>query len=154
MEDLNRHLTLPQRSEYSLNENMRQCIDVILTWIFSVIDIKAGMPQTILRKHNIQRAQYLYNDSIGIELQVLERNNASRKRDIVKNAVTNFAIGCLVNKLRMRIFTWLVEAGRRNATAWHCFISHVIRRGFSFFLKSLQFFIGNITKSQYQKCTC
>ena len=68
---------------------MRQCIDVILTRIFSVIDIKAGMPQTILRKHNIQRAQYLYNDSIGIELQVLERNNASRKRDIVKNAVTN-----------------------------------------------------------------
>lgn len=63
---------------------MRQCIDVILTRIFSVIDIKAGMPQTILRKHNIQRAQYLYNDSIGIELQVLERNNASRKRDIVK----------------------------------------------------------------------
>ena len=56
---------------------MRQCIDVILTRIFSVIDIKAGMPQTILRKHNIQRAQYLYNDSIGIELQVLERNNAS-----------------------------------------------------------------------------
>ena len=51
---------------------MRQCIDVILTRIFSVIDIKAGMPQTILRKHNIQRAQYLYNDSIGIELQVLE----------------------------------------------------------------------------------
>jgi len=50
---------------------MRQCIDVILTRIFSVIDIKAGMPQTILRKHNIQRAQYLYNDSIGIELQVL-----------------------------------------------------------------------------------
>ena len=72
---------------------MRQCIDVILTRIFSVIDIKAGMPQTILRKHNIQRAQYLYNDSIGIELQVLERNNAPRKRDIVKNAVTNFAIG-------------------------------------------------------------
>lgn len=63
---------------------MRQCIDVILTRIFSVIDIKAGMPQTILRKHNIQRAQYLYNDSIGIELQVLERNNASRKRDIIK----------------------------------------------------------------------
>ena len=41
---------------------MRQCIDVILTRIFSVIDIKAGMPQTILRKQNIQRAQYLYND--------------------------------------------------------------------------------------------
>ena len=76
------------------------------------------MPQTILRKHNIQRAQYLYNDSIGIELQVLEMNNAPRKRDIVKNAVTNFAIGCLVNKLRMRIFTWLVEAGRRNATVF------------------------------------
>ena len=66
---------------------MRQCIDVILTRIFSVIDIKAGMPQTILRKHNIQRAQYLYNDSIGIELQVLERNNASRKRDIVMSSV-------------------------------------------------------------------
>ena len=47
---------------------MRQCIDVILTRIFSVIDIKAGMPQTILRKHNIQRAQYLYNDSIGKEI--------------------------------------------------------------------------------------
>jgi len=96
---------------------MRQCIDVILTRIFSVIDIKIGMTQTVFRKQNIQRAQYLYNDSIGIELQVLERNNAPRKRDIVKNAVTNFAIGCLVNKLRMRIFTWLVEAGRRNATA-------------------------------------
>ena len=96
---------------------MRQCVDVILTRIFSVINIKVGMTQTILRKQNIQRAQYLYNDSIGIELQVLERNNAPRKRDIVKNAVTNFAIGCLVNKLRMRIFTWLVEAGRRNATA-------------------------------------
>ena len=96
---------------------MRQCIDVILTRIFSVIDIKAGMPQTILRKHNIQRAQYLYNNSIGIELQVLERNNASRKKDIIKNAVTNITSGCLVNKLRMRIFTWLVEAGRRNATA-------------------------------------
>ena len=96
---------------------MRQCVDVVLTRIFSVIDIKIGMPQTVFRKQNIQRAQYLYNDSIGIELQVLERNNAPRKRDIVKNAVTNFAIGCLVNKLRMRIFTWLVEAGRRNATA-------------------------------------
>ena len=96
---------------------MRQCVNVILTRIFSVINIKVGMTQTILRKQNIQRAQYLYNHSIGIELQVLERNNASRKRDIVKNAVTNFAIGCLVNKLRMRIFTWLVEAGRRNATA-------------------------------------
>ena len=58
---------------------MRQCVNVILTRIFSVINIKVGMPQTILRKHNIQRAQYLYNDSIGIELQVLERNNASRK---------------------------------------------------------------------------
>ena len=87
---------------------MRQCVNVILTRIFSVINIKVGMPQTILRKHNIQRAQYLYNDSIGIELQVLERN---------KNAVTNITSGCLVNKLRMRIFTWLVEAGRRNATA-------------------------------------
>ena len=96
---------------------MRQCVNVILTRIFSVINIKVGMTQTILRKQNIQRAQYLYNHSIGIELQVLERNNTSRKRDIVKNAVTNFAIGCLVNKLRMRIFTWLVEAGRRNATA-------------------------------------
>ena len=96
---------------------MRQCVNVILTRIFSVINIKVDMTQTILRKQNIQRAQYLYNDSIGIELQVLERNNAPRKRDIVKNAVTNFAIGCLVNKLRMRIFTWLVEAGRRNATA-------------------------------------
>ena len=96
---------------------MRQCVNVILTRIFSVINIKVDMTQTILRKQNIQRAQYLYNHSIGIELQVLERNNASRKRDIVKNAVTNFAIGCLVNKLRMRIFTWLVEAGRRNATA-------------------------------------
>lgn len=63
---------------------MRQCVNVILTRIFSVINIKVGMPQTILRKHNIQRAQYLYNDSIGIELQVLERNNASRKRDIIK----------------------------------------------------------------------
>ena len=78
---------------------MRLCVNVILTRIFSVINIKVGMPQTILRKHNIQRAQYLYNDSIGIELQVLERNNASRKRDIVKNAVTNFTIGCFVNKL-------------------------------------------------------
>ena len=78
---------------------MRQCVNVILTRIFSVINIKVGMPQTILRKHNIQRAQYLYNDSIGIELQVLERNNAPRKRDIVKNAVTNFTIGCFVNKL-------------------------------------------------------
>ena len=78
---------------------MRQCVNVILTRIFSVINIKVGMTQTILRKHNIQRAQYLYNDSIGIELQVLERNNASRKRDIVKNAVTNFTIGCFVNKL-------------------------------------------------------
>ena len=66
------HLDVYKRQEYSLNENMRQCIDVILTRIISVIDIKAGMPQTILRKHNIQRAQYLYNDSIGIELQVLE----------------------------------------------------------------------------------
>ena len=96
---------------------MRQCVNVILTRIFSVINIKVGMTQTILRKQNIQRAQYLYNHSIGIELQVLERNNASRKRDIVKNAVTNITSGCLVNKLRMRIFTWLVEAGRRNATA-------------------------------------
>ena len=77
---------------------MRQCVDVILTRIFSVINIKVGMTQTILRKQNIQRAQYLYNHSIGIELQVLERNNASRKRDIVKNAVTNFTIGCFVNK--------------------------------------------------------
>ena len=33
---------------------MRQCIDVILTRIFSVIDIKAGMPQTILRKHTFR----------------------------------------------------------------------------------------------------
>ena len=56
---------------------MRQCVDVILTRIFSVINIKVGMTQTILRKQNIQRAQYLYNHSIGIELQVLERNNAS-----------------------------------------------------------------------------
>ena len=48
---------------------MRQCVNVILTRIFSVINIKVGMPQTILRKHNIQRAQYLYNHSIGIELQ-------------------------------------------------------------------------------------
>ena len=40
MEDLNRHLTLPKDKKYSLNENMRQCIDVILTRIFSVIDIK------------------------------------------------------------------------------------------------------------------
>ena len=78
---------------------MRQCVNVILTRIFSVINIKVGMTQTILRKQNIQRAQYLYNHSIGIELQVLERNNASRKRDIVKNAVTNFSIGCFVNKL-------------------------------------------------------
>ena len=70
-----------------------------LTRKYSVNTIKVAMPQTILRKHNIQRAQYLYNDSIGIELQVLERNNASRKRDIVKNAVTNFTIGCFVNKL-------------------------------------------------------
>ena len=68
---------------------MRQCVNVILTRIFSVINIKVDMTQTILRKQNIQRAQYLYNHSIGIELQVLERNNASRKRDIVKNAVTN-----------------------------------------------------------------
>ena len=68
---------------------MRQCVNVILTRIFSVINIKVGMPQTILRKHNIQRAQYLYNDSIGIELQVLERNNASRKREVIKNAVTD-----------------------------------------------------------------
>ena len=94
---------------------MRQCVDVILTRIFSVINIKVGMTQTILRKQNIQRAQYLYNHSIGIELQVLERNNASRKRDIVKNAVTNFTIGCFVNKLLMRIFARLVKAGRRNA---------------------------------------
>jgi len=64
---------------------MRQCVNVILTRIFSVINIKVDMTQTILRKQNIQRAQYLYNHSIGIELQVLERNNASRKRDIVKN---------------------------------------------------------------------
>ena len=96
---------------------MRQCVNVILTRIFSVINIKVGMPQTILRKHTIQRAQYQYNVRHGIELQVLERNNASRKRDIIKNAVTNITSGCLVNKLRMRIFTWLVEAGRRNATA-------------------------------------
>ena len=51
---------------------MRQCVNVILTRIFSVINIKVGMTQTILRKQNIQRAQYLYNHSIGIELQVLE----------------------------------------------------------------------------------
>ena len=57
-----------------------------------------------------------YEESEFVE-EVIERNNASRKRDIVKNAVTNITSGCLVNKLRMRIFTWLVEAGRRNATA-------------------------------------
>ena len=84
---------------------MRQCVDVILTRIFSVIDIKIGMTQTVFRKQNIQRAQYLYNHSICIELQVLERNNASRKRDIIKNTVTDFTIRCLVNKLRMRYFT-------------------------------------------------
>ena len=47
---------------------MRQCVNVILTRIFSVINIKVDMTQTILRKQNIQRAQYLYNHSIGIEL--------------------------------------------------------------------------------------
>ena len=51
---------------------MRQCVDVILTRIFSVINIKVGMTQTILRKQNIQRAQYLYNHSIGIELRFLK----------------------------------------------------------------------------------
>lgn len=84
---------------------MRQCIDVVFTRIFSVIDIKIGMTQTILRKQNIQRAQYLYNYRIGIELQVLERNHASRKRNIIKNAIIDFVIRRLVNKLRMRIFT-------------------------------------------------
>ena len=84
---------------------MCQCVDVVLTRIFSVIDIKVGMPQAVLRKQNIQRAQYLYNHRICIELQVLERNNASRKRDIIKNTVTDFTIRCLVNKLRMRYFT-------------------------------------------------
>lgn len=84
---------------------MRQCVDVVLTRIFSVIDIKIGMTQTVFRKQNIQRAQYLYNHSICIELQILERNNASRKRDIIKNTVTDFTIRCLVNKLRMRYFT-------------------------------------------------
>lgn len=43
---------------------MRQCVDVVLTRIFSVIDIKIGMTQTVFRKQNIQRAQYLYNHSI------------------------------------------------------------------------------------------
>ena len=81
---------------------MRQCVDVVLTRIFSVIDIKVGMTQTALRKQDIQRTQYLYNHSICIELQVLERNNASRKRDIIKNAVTNITCGCLVNKLRIK----------------------------------------------------
>ena len=68
---------------------MRQCVDVILTRIFSVIDIKVGMTQTVLRKLNIQRAQYLYNHSICIELQVLERNNASWKRDIILKSASN-----------------------------------------------------------------
>ena len=84
---------------------MRQCVNVILTRIFSVINIKVGMPQTILRKHNIQRAQYLYNDSIGIELQVLERNNASWKREIIKNTVANFTAVSSVSQQRMSFFT-------------------------------------------------
>ena len=77
---------------------MRQCIDVVFTRIFSVIDIKISMPQTTLRKQNTQRAQYLYNYSICIKLQVFERNNTSRKRDIIKNAVIDFTIGSFVNK--------------------------------------------------------
>ena len=41
--------------------------------------VTAFLTISLFRKQNIQRAQYLYNHSIGIELQVLERNNASRR---------------------------------------------------------------------------
>jgi len=61
---------------------MRQCVNVILTRIFSVINIKVDMTQTILRKQNIQRAQYLYNHSIGIELQVLEKEILSKMQSL------------------------------------------------------------------------
>ena len=51
---------------------MRQCVNVILTRIFSVINIKVDMTQTILRKQNIQRAQYLYNDRLVLNFRFLK----------------------------------------------------------------------------------